>query len=333
MLEALLHSAPWWAWTGFHVLVFLMLALDLGVFNRKVHAPSFREAAVWSAVWIGLALLFNGAVFMGYFAPGDGTPYNATLKGTEWFTGYVLEKSLSVDNLFVFVMLFGAFKVRMEHQHRILYWGILGALVMRAVMILAGTALLNRFEWMMYVFGAFLIYTGIKMFMVEEAEKDPTRNALVRLFKKFFPLDPEGGHQHFFVKKNGRRFATPMLLVLVSVEVTDLVFAVDSIPAVLAVTRDPFVVYTSNIFAILGLRSLYFLLAKMMDRFHRLKLGLAVILTFVGIKMCVAHWLKESVGISDQTLILTSLIFISAVLAGSIVASLAWPTEHPDGRA
>ena len=333
MLEALLHSAPWWAWTGFHVLVFLMLALDLGVFNRKVHAPSFREAAVWSAVWIGLALLFNGAVFMGYFAPGDGTPYNATLKGTEWFTGYVLEKSLSVDNLFVFVMLFGAFKVRMEHQHRILYWGILGALVMRAVMILAGTALLNRFEWMMYVFGAFLIYTGIKMFMVEEAEKDPTRNALVRLFKKFFPLDPEGGHQHFFVKKNGRRFATPMLLVLVSVEVTDLVFAVDSIPAVLAVTRDPFVVYTSNIFAILSLRSLYFLLAKMMDRFHRLKLGLAVILTFVGIKMCVAHWLKESVGISDQTLILTSLIFISAVLAGSIVASLAWPTEHPDGRA
>ena len=333
MLSALLHSAPLWAWVGFHLLVFVMLALDLGVFNRKAHAPSFREAAVWSAVWIGLALVFNAAVFLGYFAPVDGTPYNATLKGTEWLTGYVLEKSLSVDNLFVFVMLFGAFNVRMEHQHRILFWGILGALVLRAVMILAGTALLNRFAWMMYLFGAFLIFTGIKMFKVEEGAKDPTENRLVRLFRKVIPLDPEGGHQRFFVKKNGRRYATPMLLVLVSVEVTDLVFAVDSIPAVLAVTRDPFVVYTSNIFAILGLRSLYFLLAKTIDRFHRLKLGLAVILTFVGIKMCVAHWLKASLGVRDQTLILTSLLFISAVLAGSIVASLAWPSEHPEGRA
>lgn len=323
MFDALLQSAPWWAWAGFHLLVFLMLALDLGVFNRKVHAPSFREAAVWSGVWIGLALLFNGAVFH----------WMGTMKGTEWFTGYLLEKSLSVDNLFVFVMLFAAFKVEMKNQHRILYWGILGALIMRAVMILAGTALLNRFEWMMYVFGAFLIYTGLKMFRVEEQAPDPTRNALVRAFKKVFPLDPEGGHQHFFVKKAGKRYATPMLLVLVSVEVTDLVFAVDSIPAVLAITRDPFVVYTSNIFAILGLRSLYFLLAKMMDRFHRLKLGLAVILTFVGIKMCLAHWVKVSLGVSDQAFILTSLIFITSVLAGSIIASLAWPAEHPGGKA
>lgn len=330
MFTALFHSAPWWAWLGFHLFVFLMLALDLGVFNRKAHAPSFREAAVWSAVWIGLALVFNGAVFLGVFAPTDGTPYQPALKGTEWFTGYVLEKSLSVDNLFVFVMLFGSFQVRVEHQHRILFWGILGALVMRALMILAGTALLNRFEWMMYVFGAFLVLTGLKMFKVEEGEKDPTRNALVRLFQKIVPLDPEGGHQHFFVKRADRWYATPMLLVLVSVEVTDLVFAVDSIPAVLAVTRDPFVVYTSNIFAILGLRSLYFLLAKMMDRFHRLKLGLAVILTFVGLKMCMAHGLKAWLGLSDQTLILTSLIFISAVLAGSIVASLAWPLEHSE---
>jgi len=304
------------------VLVFLMLALDLGVFNRRVHAPSTREAALWSAVWIGLALIFNGVVFM----------TEGSLRGTEWFTGYILEKSLSVDNLFVFVMLFTAFKVELKHQHRILYWGILGALIMRAVMILAGTALLNRFEWMMYVFGAFLLYTGIKMFFVDETEGDPTDNRLVRTFLKFIPFDPEGGHQRFFIKKNGRRFATPMLLVLVIVEVTDLVFAVDSIPAVLAVTRDPFVVYTSNIFAILGLRSLYFLLAKMMDRFHRLKVGLAVILSFVGLKMCTAHWLKTQLGIADQTLILTSLIFISAVLTGSIIASLAWPAEHPQGR-
>ena len=319
MFDVLLQSAPWWAWLGFHALVFLMLAVDLGIFNRRQHAPSFREAAIWSGVWIGLALAFNGLVFH----------WEGPLKGTEWFTGYILEKSLSVDNLFVFVMLFAAFQVEMKNQHRILYWGILGALIMRAVMILAGTALLNRFEWMMYVFGAFLVYTGLKMFRVQgEEAKDPTKNALVRLFRKVVPFDPEGGHQHFLVRKNHRTYATPMLLVLITVEVTDLVFAVDSIPAVLAVTRDPFVVYTSNIFAILGLRSLYFLLAKMMDRFHRLKLGLAVILTFVGIKMCVAHWLKTSLGLSDQTVILTSLIFISAVLAGSIISSLAWPKEH-----
>jgi tellurite resistance protein TerC len=319
VLAALLQSAPLWAWLGFHGLVFVMLALDLGVFNRRVHAPSYREAAVWSAVWIALALTFNAAVFH----------WMGPLKGTEWFTGYVLEKSLSVDNLFVFVMLFTAFGVEMKNQHRILYWGILGALIMRAVMILAGTALLNRFEWMMYVFGGFLVYTGIKMFFVEEAEPDPTKNGIVRAFRKVIPFDAEGGHQHFFTTKNHRILATPMLLVLISVEVTDLIFAVDSIPAVLAITRDPFVVYTSNIFAILGLRSLYFLLAKMMDRFHRLKVGLAVILTFVGVKMCVAHWLKVGLGVSDQTLILTSLIFITAVLAGSIVASLAWPAEHP----
>lgn len=319
MFAALLQSAPLWAWLSFHGLVFVMLALDLGVFNRKIHAPTFREAALWSGVWISLALLFNGVVFH----------WMGPLKGTEWFTGYVLEKSLSVDNLFVFVMLFAAFNVEIKNQHRILYWGILGALIMRAAMILAGTALLNRFEWMMYVFGAFLVYTGIKMFFVEEAGKDPTKNALVRVFQRFMPFDPQGGHQHFFTKKNHRLYATPMLLVLITVEVTDLVFAVDSIPAVLAITRDPFVVYTSNVFAILGLRSLYFLLAKMMDRFHRLKVGLAVILTFVGVKMCVAHWLKTGLGIADQTLILTSLVFIVSVLAGSIVASLAWPSEHP----
>ena len=289
-----------------------MLALDLGIFNRKAHAPSVKESAAWSGVWILLAMAFNALVW--HFEGPD--------KGLEFTTGYVLEKSLSVDNLFVFVLLFGAFQVEMRHQHRVLFWGVLGALVMRATMILAGVALLNRFHWMMYVFGGFLVFTGVKMLIQEEHESDPRNNPLVRLFRKVVPYDEHGGHEHFWSLKNGKRFATPMLLVLVCVEVTDLVFAVDSIPAVLAVSRDPFIVYTSNIFAILGLRSLYFLLAKMMDRFHRLKIGLAVILTFVGVKMCIVEWVKIPTAFS--------LLIIAAILSGSVVASLAWPMEHPD---
>jgi tellurite resistance protein TerC len=292
-----------------------MLALDLGVFNRRVHAPSVREAAIWSAVWIGLALIFNALVFQ---AEGP-------RKGLEWLTGYVLEKSLSVDNLFVFVLVFQGFQVDLRHQHRVLFWGVLGALVMRAAMILAGTALLNRFEWMMYVFGGFLVYTGVKMLLVKEAEADPTKSPLVRAFRRMVPYDEKGGHERFWSIRDGRRLATPMLLVLLTIEVTDLVFAVDSIPAVLAVSRDPFVVYTSNIFAIMGLRSLYFLLAKMMDRFHRLKTGLAVVLAFVGTKMCLAKWVYFPVQYS--------LLVIAAVLAGSIVASLAWPAEQGGGEA
>jgi tellurite resistance protein TerC len=310
-----LLSAPGWAWIGFLAFVILMLALDLGIFNRKVHVPSFKEAAIWSGVWIGLALTFNAVVWV----------YMGRFKGIEWFTGYVLEKSLSVDNLFVFVMVFQSFGVEIKDQHRILYWGILGALIFRALMILGGTALLNRFEWMMYVFGAFLIWTGLKMFFdkdKKEENSDTSGGAIVRVVRRLIPFDPEGGHQHFLSKKNGRHFATPMLLVLLVIELTALVFAVDSIPAILAITRDPFVVFTSNIFAILGLRSLYFLLAKMMDRFHCLKIGLAVILTFVGIKMCLAHWAKAKFGIGDASLIVFSLIFISVVLIGSIAISL-----------
>ena len=310
MVDVLLQAAPWWAWAGFHAFVFLMLALDLGVFNRRVHAPSAREAAIWSAVWISLALVFDVLIFQGA----------GPQKGLEWLTGYVLEKSLSVDNLFVFVLVFQRFQVDPKHQHRVLFWGVLGALVMRAAMILAGTALLNRFEWMMYVFGGFLVYTGLKMLLVDEAEADPTQNPLTRAFRRMVPFDDQGGHERFWSFRNGRRFATPMLLVLITIEVTDLVFAVDSIPAVLAVSRDPFVVFTSNIFAILGLRSLYFLLARMMDRFHRLKTGLAVVLAFVGVKMCIAHWVPIPVAYS--------LLVITAVLSGSIVASLAWPAEH-----
>jgi len=305
VFNALLQSAPGWAWLGFHLLVFIMLALDLGVFNRKAHAPSFKEAGIWSAVWISLALVFNGVVF---WAMGS-------QKGTEWFTGYLLEKSLSVDNLFVFVLLFTAFRVELRDQHRILYWGILGALIMRAVMILAGTALLNRFEWMIWVFGGFLIYTGVKMFFAQEgAQGDPSQSNLVKVFRRVLPFDAEGGHTSFMVRKGGRYFFTPMFLVLLMVEVTDLVFAVDSIPAVLAVTRDPFTVYTSNVFAILGLRSLYFLLAKMMDRFHYLKMGLAVILTYVGLKMCLVEWVHIPIALS--------LSIIALVLVVSVAASL-----------
>ena len=310
MVDALLQAAPWWAWSGFHAFVFLMLALDLGVFNRRIHAPTVREAGIWSAVWISLALVFNGLIFQA----------EGSQKGLEWFTGYVLEKSLSVDNLFVFVLVFQSFRVELRHQHRMLFWGVLGALVMRAAMILAGTALLNRFEWMMYVFGGFLIYTGLKMLLVEEETVDPAHHPMVRAFRRFVPFDESGGHERFTVLREGRRFATPMLLVLLTIEMSDLIFAVDSIPAVLAVTRDPFVVYTSNIFAILGLRSLYFLLARMVDRFHRLKTGLAVVLAFVGAKMCIAHWLPIPVQYS--------LLVIAAVLAGSVIASLAWPAEQ-----
>ena len=318
-----MQSAPMQAWIGFFAFVLVMLALDLGIFNRKAHVPSFKEATAWSCAWVALALAFNALIWrqMGQF------------KGIEWFTAYVLEKSLSVDNLFVFVMVFSSFGVGMKNQHRILYWGILGALVLRAAMIMGGTALLNRFEWMMYVFGAFLIWTGLKMFFEKEDDKEenPSDGMTVRFFRKVVPFDPDGGHEHFLTKKNGRRLATPMLLVLIVIELTDLVFAVDSIPAVLAITRDPFVVFTSNVFAILGLRSLYFLLAKMMDRFRHLKTGLAIILTFVGAKMCLAHWAKVRLGITDGTLIVFSLAFISAVLVGSIIFSLA-STRHLEGK-
>jgi len=320
LLESLLQAAPLWAWIGFIVMISFMLVLDLGVFNRKIHAPSFTESVIWSCVWVTLALIFNVAVwkFMG------------TYKGVEWFTAYVLEKSLSVDNLFVFVLVFQSFAVDVKHQHRILYWGVLGAIIFRAIMIAGGIALLNHFEWMIYLFGAFLIWTGIKMFIDKkenEEEAKPSNGVIVRIFKRIIPFDPEGGHQHFFTNKNDKWLATPMLLVLLVVELTDILFAVDSIPAVLAITRDLFVVFTSNIFAILGLRSLYFLLANMMNRFHYLKAGLAIILTFVGLKMCLAHQIKVRLGVSDGVFIVINLIFISLVLSGSIVFSLL-STKH-----
>ena len=299
-----------WLWIGFNVFVLLMLALDLGVFHRHAHVVSFKEALTWSGVWIGLALIFNAGIW--YYA-GD-------QKALEFFTGYLIEKSLSVDNIFVFALLFGFFAVPAKYQHKVLFWGILSALVMRAIMIWAGAALIAQFSWVIYVFGAFLIFTGLKMLIVRaDATVDPEKNIVVRLFKRFVPMTRDFRGDKFTVVENGKRLATPLLLVLVLVEIADLVFAVDSIPAIFAVTKDPFLVYTSNVFAILGLRSLYFALAGIMHRFVYLKPGLALVLTFVGIKMMLGHtpWKIDT---------LVALGVVASILGGAIALSW-WKTR------
>lgn len=293
-----------WMWVGFNLFVLAMLALDLGIFHRKAHVVSLKEAAVWSIVWITLALVFNSGI---YFWSGP----EPALK---FFTGYLIEKSLSVDNIFVFVLIFSAFSVPAAFQHRVLFWGILGALLMRGTLILAGSVLLNEFHWIIYVFGAFLILTGIKMAFQRHAEQHPEDNPLVRLVRRLLPMTNGYEGDRFFVRRAGKWLATPLLLVLLSVEFTDLIFAVDSIPAIFAVTQDPFIVYTSNVFAILGLRSLYFVLAGVVDKFYYLKLGLAAILVFVGMKMVLADVYKIPVAIS--------LLVIAVVLAITVVASL-----------
>jgi tellurite resistance protein TerC len=293
-----------WMWVGFNLFVLAMLALDLGIFHRKAHVVSLKEAAVWSIVWITLALVFNSGI---YFWSGP----EPALK---FFTGYLIEKSLSVDNIFVFVLIFSAFSVPAAFQHRVLFWGILGALLMRGTLILAGSVLLNEFHWIIYVFGAFLILTGIKMAFQRHAEQHPEDNPLVRLVRRLLPMTNGYEGDRFFVRRAGKWLATPLLLVLLSVEFTDLIFAVDSIPAIFAVTQDPFIVYTSNVFAILGLRSLYFVLAGVVDKFYYLKLGLSAILMFVGMKMVLADVYKIPVAIS--------LLVIAVVLAITVVASL-----------
>jgi len=303
-----------WLWGGFNLFVLAMLALDLGLFHRKAHVVSFKESMAWTLVWVTLALLFNLGVahFLG------------KQKGIEFFTGYVIEKSLSVDNVFVFVLLFNYFSVPLIHQHKVLFWGILGALAMRAGMIFLGAALLSKFEWIIYVFGGFLVLTGLKMLLKKEESIQPDRNPLVRLFKRFLPVTPDYRGDRFLVKENGVRMATPLFLVLMLVEFSDVIFAVDSIPAIFAVTRDPFIVYTSNVFAILGLRSLYFALAGVMDKFHYLKAGLGTVLMFVGVKMTLGHtaW-KIDTPISLGVILL--------ILAVSILASLLWPKVPASG--
>jgi len=299
-----------WLWVGFNAFVLVMLALDLGVFHRKAHVVSIKESVAWTGVWVTLALLFNLGI--AHFMGGG--------KGLEFFTGYVIEKSLSVDNVFVFALLFSYFAVPPLYQHKVLFWGILGALVMRAIMILLGAALIERFTWIIYLFGAFLILTGIKMIVKREEEIHPERNPLVKWFKKLIPVTNDYRDNKFFVRENGVRMATPLFVVLLIVEFSDLIFAVDSIPAIFAVTKDPFIVYTSNVFAILGLRSLYFALAGVMNKFHYLKTGLGVVLSFVGVKMLLGHseW-KIDTHIS--------LGVIVTILAISVVLSLVWPKK------
>ncbi|HEX2189340.1 MAG TPA: TerC family protein [Longimicrobiaceae bacterium] len=312
-----------WLYVGFTAFVLAMLALDLGVFHREAHAVSMKEAAGWSAFWIALALVFNYGIYH----------FMGPQQGLEFLTGYLIEKALSVDNIFVFVLIFSYFQVPPKYQHRVLFWGILGALVMRGAMIGAGAVLIERFHWIIYVFGAFLVFTGIRMATQEETDIEPESNPVIRLVRRAMPVTNVYHGQKFFVRQAAapggklRRAATPLFVVLVLVETTDLIFAVDSIPAIFAVTRDPFLVYTSNVFAILGLRALYFLLAGVIHKFHYLRLGLAVVLVFVGAKMLLVDVYKIP--------ILLSLGVIALVLGSSVAASLLFPKaaeEHDPVR-
>lgn len=292
-------------WIGFSFLVLAVLALDLGVFHRKAHAVGFREALSWTGVWVTLALLFGAGVW--YWAGPQ--------KGLEFFTGYLIEYSLSADNVFVFVLIFSYFAVPRPWQHKVLFWGVLGALGMRLIMIGLGVVLISRFGWILYLFGAFLLFTGLKMVFGQQEEIHPECNPVVRWFRQLVPVTAGYHGDRFVARVDGRSVATPLLVVLVCVEVSDLVFALDSIPAIFAVTLDPFIVYTSNVFAILGLRSLYFVLAGMVEKFHYLRMGLGVVLGFVGVKMLLAH-----TAYRIDTLV--ALAVVAGVLAMTIVASL-----------
>jgi len=293
-------------WAGFIGIVIVMLALDLGVFHRKAHVVGFKEASIWTGVWITLSLIFNGFIWWKF----------GSKAGTEFLTGYLIEKSLSIDNIFVFVVIFGSMKIPALYQHRVLFWGILSALVLRALMIFAGVAALERFHWLIYVFGVFLIVTGLKLFLDwrKGEEEHPEENWFMRFIRKTVPSTSRLDGQKFFTMENGRKLATPLFMALILVEITDVIFALDSIPAIFAITRDPFIVFTSNIFAILGLRSMYFMLAGMMEKFGYLKVGLSAVLVFVGTKMALVDLFHIPSAIS--------LLVIAACIGGSIAASL-----------
>jgi tellurite resistance protein TerC len=298
-------------WIGFTVFVLAMLAIDLGVFHRRAHEVRAREALVWTGVWVGLALLFGVGIYLWF----------GSERALEFLTGYLIEKALSVDNLFVFLVIFSYFSVPATLQHRVLLWGILGALVMRALFILAGAALLQRFHWIIYLFGGFLLITGIKLLVQRDAEVHPEQNPILRLFRRLVPAVAGYRGSRFIVREDGKWLATPLLMVLVAIEATDIVFAVDSIPAIFAVTSDPFIVFTSNIFAILGLRALYFALAAMLGRFHYLKVGLGLVLAFVGVKMVIVDFYKIPIAIS--------LLVVVVLLTGSVAISLLRPPARP----
>ncbi|QQR47681.1 TerC family protein [Myxococcus xanthus] len=302
-------------WAGFIAFVIAMLALDLGVFHRKAHVVKFKEALGWSAVWVSLALVFGAGVWW-KFGPEP---------GLQFITGYLIEKSLSVDNIFVFVVIFSALRIPSLYQHRVLFWGILSALALRAIMIFAGVAMLARFHWLIYVFGGFLILTGVKLFLQRNKEDNPEEGALMRLARRTIPSTPNFDGHHFFTVENGRKLATPLLMALLLVEASDILFALDSIPAIFAVTTDPFIVFTSNIFAILGLRSMFFMLAGAVEKFSYLKVGLSAVLVFVGTKMAIIDFVKVPPEVS--------LSVIAGLLGASIVASLIKSRHAPAGDA
>jgi tellurite resistance protein TerC len=305
-------ALPWWAWGGFFAFIAVMLAIDLGVFQRTAHEVKMREALAWCGVWFSLALAFNGVVYH----------WRGAELGNQFLAAYLVELCLSVDNVFIFIVIFTYFKVAPRWQHRVLFWGILGAVLMRATFILAGVSVIQRFHWVLYLFGAFLVYTGIKMALPrrETVDVDPEHNLAVRAFRRFFPVAPGDSGGHFFTRLNGRVAATSLFIVLLVVETTDLVFALDSLPAVLAISKDGFVALTSNIFAILGLRSLYFALNGVMQLFRYLKLGLAVILVFIGVKMLIEPWVEITTA--------TSLGVIGGVLTLAVLASTLRPVRR-----
>ena len=302
---SVIDAMPLWAWVTFFTFITAMLALDLGVFQRETHVVSMKEALIWCGVWVTLALSFGALLWQ----------WRGAEPAQQFLAGYLIELCLSVDNVFVFILVFAYFKVEPRYQHRVLFWGIIGAVLMRAVFIIVGVEVIERFHWVLYIFGAFLVYTGIKMALPsKEAEVDPEHNFTVKLFRRFYPVAPHNDRGHFFTIHNGRRMATPLFIVLLVIETTDLVFALDSLPAVLSITKDSFIALTSNIFAILGLRSLYFALSGIMGLFRFLKVGLAVILVFIGVKMLIEHWMKITTG--------TSLAVIGGVLVTSILMSV-----------
>jgi tellurite resistance protein TerC len=295
-------------WILFNVFVIVMLALDLGVFNRRVHTVSFREALAWSAMWVGLATVFAVIVYF----------WHGRTESLEFATGYVIELSLSIDNLFVFLVIFRYFRVPSELQHRVLFWGILGALITRGIFILAGVSLIRRFEWLTYVFGALLVYSGIKLLSQGDKEIHPEKNPLLKVFRRLVPVTDNYEGEKFWVRRPGL-YATPLVVVLLVVETTDILFAVDSIPAILAITLNAFIVYTSNVFAILGLRSMYFAVAGMMDLFEYLHYGLSLVLVLIGAKMLVSHYYTVPTHLALAT--------VAGVIAISVVASVVWPRK------
>lgn len=308
----------WWMWLGFVILVLLTLAIDLfALGGKKAHKVSVKEALSWTLVWISLAFIFNAALWW-YIKQASGIEL-ANHKAMEFLTGYLIEKSLSVDNVFVFLMIFNYFAVPPIYQRRVLVYGVVGAIIMRAIMILFGAWLINQFHWILYLFGLFLVITGIKMLLVREQDNDLSNNPVVKWINNHYKVTPEYHGERFFIKKDKTLYLTPLFIVLVLVEISDLIFAVDSIPAIFAITTDPFIVFTSNIFAIMGLRALYFLLADMADRFHLLKYGLALVLLFIGIKMLIAYWIKIP--------ILLALGVVAGIITTAVILSLYLPLK------